>query len=651
MRIEASASWPGHPPGRTVRRLRRTVLVALLAIVVAGVSYHYSLRSEFAGLQADSSHRLELFATAVGGIVQRLEHVPATVQLNPEVLSLIREPGDARHVLAVNRYLRSLNAHVGGMAIFVMNARGITLASSNFDQVGESFVGEDLSFRPYFLDALSGRVGRHFAIGTTRGDPGYYVSHPIRDGARLIGVAVIKISLKAVEDAWGMLGVPALIADSNQVVILSSEPAWRYTALQAMPLEQQVDAQLARLYNNRPIAAFPMKLPVASEPGEHEVIVERPPRAASTGVRSRASTDFLLQQRVLDGIGWRLYIFSDLRQVRHQALLQALLAATVVVLLVLFFTQRRRILRQKFDAKRLLERANLELEQKVARRTRALTDTNNRLRKEVSEREHAEQTLRAAQDELVQAAKLAVIGQLAAGITHELAQPLSAIRTLAGNAQEFLRRGQEEAAMGNLDIMNRLTEQMGDIIQPLKGFARKSPSVPARIDVSHALTNALFLLDTRLREAAVTVVHEPAPDAAGQSLPSVMAWCDQNRLEQVLVNLIGNAIDAMADQEAPRVLSLRSRVLAASGRVTIEVCDTGPGVNLALRERVFEPFFTTKPAGVGLGLGLAISRDIAREFGGDLTLEARPAVSGAAGDENTCFTVWLPVPPSSPVPD
>jgi two-component system C4-dicarboxylate transport sensor histidine kinase DctB len=245
----------------------------------------------------------------------------------------------------------------------------------------------------------------------------------------------------------------------------------------------------------------------------------------------------------------------------------------------------------------------------VARRTQALTETNLRLQKEVVERQHAEATLRAAQDELVQAAKLAVLGQLATGITHELNQPLGAIRTLAGNALEFLRRGKSESTEKNLTIITRLADQMGAIITPLKTFARKSPAVPVRVDLGRAVGNARFLLEQKLQHSAVSVQNDCSP---GRSF----ALCDQNRLEQVLVNLIGNAADAMRDQ--PR----RSLSIAAApdgdGAVLLTVADTGPGLPDEIRERLFEPFFTTKPAGEGLGLGLAISRDIVRDFGGDL---------------------------------
>ena len=439
-------------------------------------------------------------------------------------------------------------------------------------------------------------------------------SHPIRDGDRVVGVAVIKISLEQLDRAWHLLGVPALIADRNGVVILSSVPAWRYTALSPLPLDTRVEVGLSRLYNDAAIGAFPVTLPAQLDPEGQ--IVETGAHLGEAGHRAGLTARYLVHGRELPDLGWQLLIFSDLRPVQTQALGHAALAAVAtgfLLLLLLVFAQRRRILRQKLEAQALLEQANAQLESKVARRTRALTDANARLRKEVAERQQAEQTLRAAQDELVQAAKLAVLGQLAAGITHELAQPLGAVRTLSGNAVEFMKRGNLSTVEQNLGIIARLADQMGRIITPLKTFARKSPAIPAPTDVAHAVGAALFLLDQRLSTSGVTVDNRCEAE-------QTIAWCDQNRLEQVLINLIRNAADAMADS-AHKTLTIEATP-DADGSLELSIADTGCGLPDA--GALFEPFFTTKPAGEGLGLGLAISRDIVREFGGDLRAENRP---------------------------
>lgn len=608
------------PPSRSLSPNPFLVLAFLLLIGLIGFGGYRA--SEYQGMQTlrtDAGHRLDLFAAAVDGIVNRYAHIPATIQLNEEVLGVMQRTRHPGSIVAANRFLQRLNEHIGSIAIFVVNERGIVIASSNWGDPDNSFVGEDLSFRSYFLEGLAGRSGRHFAIGITRGEPGYFVSHPIRNGNRVVGVAVIKISLGQLDKAWDLLGAPALIADGNGVVILTSVPEWRYTALTPLPLDTRVDIKLSRLYNDGPIGDFPVS--VNPDPGPEGQIVHMNLRSSSPGVpavrgRPDVAGSYLVHGRGLQDVGWRLLIFSDLRPVRAQAFGHGALAAVAtgfVLLLLLVVAQRRRIVRQKLEAKELLEQANAQLESKVARRTRALTDTNARLRKEVAERQQAEQTLRAAQDELVQAAKLAVLGQLAAGITHELAQPLGAMRTLSGNAVEFMKRGNLATVEQNLGIIARLADQMGRIITPLKTFARKSPAIPAPADLAHAVGAALFLLDQRLAKAGVSVDNRLE---AGQHI----AWCDQNRLEQVLINLIRNAGDAMADSPV-KTLQIDA-VQLPDGKLELAIADSGCG--LPADGALFEPFFTTKPAGEGLGLGLAISRDIVREFGGDLRAENRP---------------------------
>ncbi|WP_374241760.1 ATP-binding protein [Zoogloea sp.] len=624
--MSAQPPEPPVPPSRALSTRPLSVLALLLVIGLIGFGGYRA--SEYQGMQTlrtDAGHRLDLFGAAVDGIVNRYAHIPATIQLNEEVLALLRKPRPSGSVAAANRFLERLNGHIGSLAIFVMDERGIVLASSNWKQP-DSFVGEDLSFRSYYLTGLSGQVGRHFAIGITQGEPGYYVSHPIRDGERVVGVAAIKIGLAGIDQAWDLLGAPALIADENGVVILSSVPDWRYTALGPLSSDSRVEAAVSRLYNNRPIGNFPVAIDAALGPAGQEI--HSGGRLGIAPGRALGST-YLVHGRQLSSTGWRLLIFSDLQPMRAQAAGHGALAAVAtgcVLLLLLVVAQRRRILRQKLEAKALLEQANAQLESKVARRTRALTDTNARLRKEVAERQQAEQTLRAAQDELVQAAKLAVLGQLAAGITHELAQPLGAMRTLSGNAVEFMKRGNLATVEQNLGIIARLADQMGRIITPLKTFARKSPAIPAATDVAHAVGAALFLLDQRLARAGITVINHCEPGRA-------VAWCDQNRLEQVLINLIRNAGDAMAD--SPRK-TLTLAAAPADDGVVLRISDTGCG--LPEGGALFEPFFTTKPPGEGLGLGLAISRDIVREFGGDLRAEHCP-------EGGACFSVHLPAAP------
>lgn len=603
---------------RDVLSRSRRLMVGLLAVMailgVGVVSYRASWNQGLAGIRTNANHRLDLFASALEGMLNRLEHVPATIQLNRDVVALLQPRSGPASADAVNGFLRKLNAQLGSMAVYVINERGYVVASSN---AGEplSFIGEDLSFRPYFIEALSGQVGRHFAIGHTSKQPGYYLANPIRDQGRVIGVAVIKISLAPVAEAWSMLGVPAFITDDNQVIILSSRPDWLYQSVGDQGLDKVVDFQIRQLYlNTRPRRfAASTALQGASSPDAADgVLVQGRSLGAGQG------RTVLAQAKSLPKMHWHLWVFTDVDPVRSQAFTVGLLSAVAagfVGLLWLALAQRQRLVRHKLAARHMLERANAQLEAKVARRTSALAQTNERLRREVAERIQTEQNLREAQDELVQAAKLAVVGQMSAGITHELAQPIGAIRTLSGNSAEFLKRGDLPTVDSNLTLINRLADQMGDIIQSLKAFARKAPATPVATDMAQAVNNALLLFMARIKKDGITLVNDCVE---GQAL----VWCDPNRLEQVVVNLIGNALDAVRDAPERRVHVYTEHT--GNQRVCLVVSDSGCGIPAELLPRMFEPFFTTKPRGVGLGLGLHISRDIIRAFRGELRAENQP---------------------------
>lgn len=293
---------------------------------------------------------------------------------------------------------------------------------------------------------------------------------------------------------------------------------------------------------------------------------------------------------------------------------------------------RRRIVNERLAARAALEAANSELERKVADRTADLSTSNQRLQAEVAERIRAETVLRQAQDGLLQAGKLAAVGQMSTGIAHELNQPLAALRTISGNTGKFLERGDYATVRANLDTIIGLVERMGRITGALKSFARKSGNGRRQARLAEAVDNALFLLQTR--------VDAVQPALQRDIDPTLAVVCDPNRLEQVLVNLIGNALDAVAGQSAPRI-ALHAHVAGAMVHLTVR--DNGAGLSEEAFARLFEPFFTTKPAGQGLGLGLTLSAGILNENGGSLSAANHP-------DGGACFTLVLPLAPQDTNP-
>ncbi|KAB0565017.1 sensor histidine kinase, partial [Pseudomonas palleroniana] len=282
--------------------------------------------------------------------------------------------------------------------------------------------------------------------------------------------------------------------------------------------------------------------------------------------------------------------------------------ATLLVLMLLLglMMQRRRhyLERIAFEAK-----ARRELEARVAERTSDLEGLNRRLKQEVLEREHAQQELVRAQDDLVQAGKLSALGTMSASISHELNQPLAAIRSYAENAEILLDHERTNDARGNLKLISELTGRMASIIAHLRAFARRDRHAPESVALQPALDDALALLAKRRRSMEVELIRD---------LPEATLWVQagETRLRQVLGNLLANALDALTEKGPPRKLWLSAQTTEQG--VNLYIRDNGPGFCMEALGRASEPFYTTKTRTQGLGLGLAICETLMRAFGGEL---------------------------------
>ena len=424
----------------------------------------------------------------------------------------------------------------------------------------------------------------------------------------MLGVATVKVNLESLESSWADAGGKVLLTDAHGVVFLSSVPEWKYRTL--APLTPAVQKELAQSRQYFSHALVPLGLRDVRVLDRRARIVAGPPPA---GVR------MLSQARSLVRRNWQMVYLSDLAPARasaRAAALLTLLSEALAIMLVLYARQRHRLGRQRQRAREDLQRAYDQLEHQVAERTASLQQITRELRDENTVRHQAEQQLRKAQSELVQAGKMAVLGQLSAGITHELNQPLTALRTMSDNARVLIERGRLDDARDNLATISQLVERMGLLTGQLRQFARKSGGLVTAVPVADAVTAALFLVERRIAQERVGFRMTTHPR-------DLYALCDSNRLQQVLVNLFSNALDAMEMAESsPRQLVVDAGCDGA--RVHIAVTDSGPGIPDEIRAQLFEPFFTTKPQGKGLGLGLAISEQIVREFGGQLRAESPP---------------------------
>ena len=257
------------------------------------------------------------------------------------------------------------------------------------------------------------------------------------------------------------------------------------------------------------------------------------------------------------------------------------------------------------------------LEQRVQERTKELLGANNRLRTEIEQHHHT-------QEELIQTAKLAVLGELSAGINHELNQPMTAIRAYADNARQYLQLNRMDRVEENLQEIAGLTERMAKIIAPLKVFSRKSSGQAEPVALKEVRKGAMSILYGRLQGEQVDIVW-------ADHIDDLLVMGDMVRLEQVMVNLLSNAIQAMQGCAAKRI---EIDCEQEDDRVCLSIRDHGPGIDPGEQSKVFEPFYTTKSAGEGLGLGLSISKRIVEGLGGDLSASNHP-------DGGACFQLRL----------
>jgi two-component system, NtrC family, C4-dicarboxylate transport sensor histidine kinase DctB len=575
-------------------------MASLAIIALAALASHdIALRSGQEHLHDAARHRLDMVGAGLESDLARFEYLPSLLEMTPTVFALLDAPGNAALRDDVNRYLQGVDATAGASNLYVLDASGVALAASDWKQAGTP-VGTDLSFRPYVKEALANGRGRFYGVGITSKRAGYYLSYALVQAGHRRGVATVKVDLEETERAWKNLPGQVLLVDPRGVVILSSREGWKFRPL--APLSEKLLAEIAitRPYGDAALTPLEWR--------ETAVGPDEPALVKVDGV------DFVTSSLSLPRTGWRLIALDEVAPARAAArnsAIMAALGAAVLLLLATVLWQRQRAIRHRLANRDALQAAHDSLEAKVSERTAELSNAVALLADEVEIRKEIEANLRATQNELVHAGKMAALGQMSAGMVHELNQPLGALRTLSDNACVLLEQDRLADVRGNLQRIAHLVDRLGRLTHQLKAFAHKAEPPRESVDLQQVIANAQFLVSQRLRDNGVEmVVHVQREGLA--------ALAEEARLEQVLVNLLGNAIDAMAQSPLRRLQVDAGMSATVPGCCTIRVSDTGPGIRSDVLPRLFEPFVTSKPAGAGLGLGLMISAHIVRELGGSL---------------------------------
>ncbi|WP_249166485.1 ATP-binding protein [Bradyrhizobium sp. JYMT SZCCT0428] len=574
--------------------VRGAFALALVA-AVSWLGYAVTFRRGLDHLHAAAQQRLAVEAARLDGHLSRFEYLPSLLETSPDVFRLLGAPNDPALQQTVSLYLKSINLLAGADNLYVLGVSGATLAAADFDQPGTPF-GENLSYRPYVSEALASGRGAFYGVGITTARAGYYLSYALKDGGTTKGVATVKVNLDSFERAWRNTENDILLVDERKVTILASRDEWRYRPVAPLSAQTRDDIARSKPYGNHDLAPLGWAFVVQSGSGAARITTEN-------------GTAYTVSERPINRGLWKLVLLDDEAPTRQTALIIGVISglASIVALLALgLVEQRRRGIKQRLANQAALQSANDMLEIRVQERTAEL---------------------RAAQDDLVHAGKLAALGQMSAGIVHELNQPLAALQTAADNAILLVDRGSVGDARGNLTRIGELVRRLGRLTGQLRVFAYKSSSPLAAVSVEHAVAESLKILAARVKEGGVAVVSDIDADL------SVVA--DQTRLEQLLCNIVANALDAVESVERKAILIRATRDEGQAERCRIAISNSGPAISSDVLQRMFEPFVTTKPAGKGLGLGLMLSNHIARTFGGEL--RARNLPSGAE------FVVILPL--------
>ena len=551
-------------------RLTLRVLAVSAALGVAAGVFLVSLGFFRSGEQAKAEGRLSLYRSMVVSEIERFSHLTYVLARDGHVI----ETAAGRAPDTLNRRLAAFAGKSGLDAIYLMRPDGLTIAASNAG-TPESFVGQDYGFRPYFRTALAGGQGRFYGIGATTGLPGYFIADPVRgpEGG-LLGVIAIKLDLTDLEETWRAAGERVLLVNDDGVVLLSSDPGWRYRTLGTLGA-----AQRARIAQDRQFS------------GQTLDPLDWQPAANSRAVIGGA--EHLHLQGALGSHGWVLHYFAD----DSAAVTRSWLLAGIVTTLAgggLLASQVRRT--RRIGA--ALRRSEAEEAQ--------LRQANERLAVEIEERRAAERRLKRTRDELERASRLAALGQLAASVTHELGQPIAAMR----NHLTAAEIGGQPAAK----IIPRITgivDRMEGITRQLKFFARSDREEFGPVDLGDAVQAALALVEPNIARLGVTT----SLDAPDQPL---LVRGNQLRLEQVLTNVLRNAVDAVEDCAERRIDIALGQ---GGGAGWVEVRDTGHGLGQARLDELQEPFVTTRESGRGMGLGLAISANIVKAHQGRFSAE------------------------------
>jgi two-component system C4-dicarboxylate transport sensor histidine kinase DctB len=573
------------PRARAERRARITswrvrIALILLTAMAVGVVYvtNRLLTDRFTENTRNRAElRLVLYS---GNLLSELRQNAIVPQLLARDPALISALNSANYSQSTQRLISFVD-EIGAASLTLLDKDGRTVASTDRNTIGESHRSQ-----PYYVDALRSKDTVFTLIQHETGRFDFYYSRRVESQGELVGVIMVAVDLYKYERAWAGITDAVIVTDTEGRIILSTEPRWRGLSEAEALSEQPVSGALERAIQ---ATADWTTLPADAYLGGEAVM------------RVEGRVAFR---------GWRIANFTTFDSVREKVngfLALEIMAFAILLALAFYFLNRKTAVRMA-----LFQRESAELRQ-----------LNLRLQREIAERERVQENLAVAEQTLAQSSKLAALGEMSAAVSHELNQPLAAMKTYLAGARLLLTRNRPDETLSSFQRIDDLIERMGAITKQLKSYARHSGDTFEPVNIGDALASSLSMMEPQLRKRRVTI-NRTLPDEP------VMVMGDRVRIEQVMINLLRNALDATQAVDDAQI----DLMLAAGSMAVLTVRDNGTGLKDI--EKLFEPFHSTKQPGEGVGLGLAISSGIVNDLGGRLT--ARDAAGGGA-----VFEMRLPI--------
>jgi two-component system C4-dicarboxylate transport sensor histidine kinase DctB len=547
---------------------RRLIAIGAVGILIVGLLAFLGVDRAVYGVALEDARdeaqaEAAILAAGLESELDKFSLVPLVLARDPQVRALLA--GDTSETMVLNRRLEELAGQTGAAAIYLMDTGGTTQAASNWNRQ-DSFVGSNYGFRRYFRNALEEGAATQFALGTVSRRPGLYLARRVDLGDGAVGVVAAKVEFDRLEGSWQQAAQGVFVTDADGIVLIASNPDWRFRTTRPVPPGSRDAPFDQRQFGTARL--LPMQLG-----GRGADLIALP---------------LIETLQPLSPQGWELHFLADpsprLAAARANGRLALLLGliGLVAIIAAAAIVQRRR-----------------------ERRAEALAKERT-------------VTLR---DQLQQANRLATLGQITAGVGHEIRQPLAAMRVYAENGERLVEAGDIDGAAANFSRIVALTERLGRITDELRQFSRRGMREPRNMPIRQVIDGALLLLRDRMNRLGTTL---ELPDDA---LLDIAVKGEHVALEQVLVNLLQNALDATGPSGRIAI-----SIASTTTQCRLSVADNGPGIAAEMRAGLFQPFATTKDS--GLGLGLVISQDIMRSLGGDL--EADEPACGAR------FTMMIP---------